>query len=81
MICDICGADVKNLGVHKYHKHKQEPPEEIKVDVPKEKPLSDLIDGMKVLLRPYHCFLTVRYDEENGKINSVEITARIQIRR
>lgn len=51
------------------------------VDVPKEKPLSDLIDAMKALLKPYQASVSVSYMEENGTVKSVEITARIQTRR
>ena len=80
MKCDICGVEVKNLGAHKYQKHREELPT-VAIDVPKEKPLSDLIDGIKALLRPYQSQISVSYEEENGSVKSIEITARIQTRR
>lgn len=80
--CDICGMEVKNLGSHKYQKHRNENKmETLTVDTPTEKPLSDLIENMKALLRPYQSRISVSYQEEDGKIKEVEITARIQTRR
>lgn len=51
------------------------------VDVPKEKPFSELINAMKELLKPYRTGIGVSYEEEDGQIKSIEFTARIQVRR
>jgi ribosomal protein L6P/L9E len=91
MKCEICGDEVKNLGVHKYHKHRDkiapgtvievDKPKEIIIDVPKEKPLSELVDEMKKLLRPYRFTIKVSYEEEDVDKKYLEITARIHYRR
>ena len=91
MKCEICGDEVKNLGVHKYHKHRDQlapgsiiaidDPKEIIVDVPTDKRLSELINAMKELLKPYQNKITVSYEEEGSLVKSIEFTARIQIRR
>lgn len=89
--CEICGDEVKNLGLHKYHKHKDkfvpgtvlevDSPKELIIDVPKEKPLSELVDELKKLLRPYRFTLKVSYEEEDVDKTYLEITARIHYRR
>ena len=80
MKCTICGGEFKNLGVHmRIHAEKQ--PEIITVDVPTEKPLSDLINDIKELLRRYQSNISVSYNEKGGTVMDVEITARIQVRR
>lgn len=81
MKCDICGEEFKNLGAHKFAKHGITVSETLTIDVPTEKPLSELIDAMKTLLKPYQSKLTVSYEEEGGSIKSIEFTARIQVRR
>ena len=79
MKCEICGEDFKNLGVHmRVHK---EPSANVIVDVPTEKPLSELLSAMKELLRPYQNRINVSYEEEAGSVKSIEFTARIQVRR
>lgn len=86
VICDVCGEEVKNFGAHKYQKHKDVPGtiipvDSIVVDVPKEKPLSDLVLEMKKLLRPYRFTIKVIYEEEDVNIMNMEIIARIHYRR
>lgn len=80
MKCDICGEEFKNLGAHKFAKHGITT-EALTIDVPQEKPLSDLINAIKALIRPYQSIMKVSYDEECGVIKSAEINARIQVRR
>ena len=95
MKCDICGEEFKNLGVHKYQKHSIAPlsmveasiqtigeySSNVVVDTPTDKRLSELINAIKELLRPYQNKVSVSYSEEGGLITSVEFTARIQVRR
>jgi len=47
-------------------------------DVIKEKPLSDLLLGIRELLKRHQHQLIVTVDEKNGKVSGIEITARIQ---
>jgi len=47
-------------------------------DVIKEKPLSDLLLGIRELLKRHQHQLIITVDEKNGKMNGIEITARIQ---
>jgi hypothetical protein len=61
--------------------HAEKQPEIITVDVPTEKPLSDLINDIKELLRRYQSNISVSYNEKGGTVMDVEITARIQVRR
>lgn len=80
--CELCGEEVKNLGVHKYHKHKETLAEVLVVDehLP-DKQLSRLISDVKELLRQYRSDITVKTVEQNGVVSEIEITARIQLRR
>ena len=79
MKCEVCGEEFKNLGVHmRVH---QTPEPSVKIDVPTEKPISELIAGIKALLRPYNFTIHVSYDESNGIVTGAEIHAGIQIRR
>lgn len=85
--CEICGQQVKNLGVHKYHNHRENVPEEnvsqpkekIVIDSVTEKPLSTLISEMKSLLNRYQNTMTVKISEKSGKPFEVELTVRIQL--
>jgi len=85
--CELCGEEVKNIGLHKYHKHRvavgtgPAAPQELSIDVPSEKPLSELVENMKSLLRPYRFSIKVSYEEEDVDKKFLEITARIQYRR
>jgi len=89
MKCDICGGEFKNLGVHKFHAHrdKLKPGEIIEVDNPSElfvdditeKPLSELISQIKEPMKRYQNQITTRIFEKNGKVSEIEITARIQL--
>jgi len=81
MKCDLCGEEFKNLGAHKFAKHGITTGDALTIDVPQEKPLSDLINAIKALIRPYQSTMKVSYDEECGVIKSAEINARIQVRR
>ena len=86
---DICGVEVKNLGVHKYHKHREtlapgsvieiDHPSEIKVDEITEKPLSILISEMKGLMKAFRYEMDVRISDRGGKTSEVEIRVRIQL--
>jgi len=91
--CKICGREFKNLGVHMYQMHKSvsipkdlefengnKVAPEIKVDeIIKEKLLSALISEIKDLLKPYQNELIIRIAEKGGKMEEIEITARIQL--
>jgi hypothetical protein len=82
MKCEICGEEFKNLGVHmRVHKATPDYSANVIVDVPTDKRLSELVDAMKDLLRPYQNKITVCYEEEGGQVKSIEFTARIQLRR
>jgi hypothetical protein len=87
MKCPVCGEDYKNLGAHmKAHpgsiipvtKHEFET---ITIDIPKEKPLSEIIEEIKKLLRSYRFTVKVSYEEEDVNLKNVEILARFQVRR
>jgi len=88
MKCDLCGIEVKNLGAHKYQKHRDAVPEvvdqtpAIEVDnhIP-DKQLSFIVSELKNILRQYSYSLTVKTVEQNGTNSEVEIVARIQPRR
>jgi hypothetical protein len=95
--CEICGEDFKNLGVHMYQKHRElsdikpgkiipldgplDYTTNLVIDVPKEKPLSEIIEEIKRLLRSYRFTVRVSYEEEDVNLTSVEILARFQVRR
>lgn len=85
MICDICGQEVKNLGVHKYHKHSQKivevetPAIELKVDEITEKPLSTLLSEIKNLVKTFRNEMDVRISDKGGRTSEVEIRVRIQL--
>jgi len=82
MKCEICGEDFKNLGVHmRVHKNPKDYASNVIVDVPTEKPLSELLNAIKELLRPYRSGISILYEEEDGQVKSIEFTARIQVRR
>jgi hypothetical protein len=80
--CEICGEEVKNLGVHKYHRHKEtwEPKLVVDEHLP-DKQLSVLVSDLKALLRQYRSDITVKTVEQGGTVSEIEITARIQLRR
>lgn len=80
--CDICGEEVKNLGVHKYHKHKETVEPDVVVDehLP-DKQLSRLISDLKELLRQYRADIMVKTVEQSGTVTEIEVMARIQLRR
>lgn len=78
--CDICGLEVKNLGVHKYHKHsKKEEVQELIVDEITDKPLSELISEMKNLVKGFRNEIDVRVSDKRGKTSEIEIRVRIQV--
>ena len=93
MQCDLCGKEVKNLGVHKYHKHRDtlkpgeviavehlsELDEKIVVDEITEKPLSELLSNLKGILKTFRHELDVRISESGGRTSEVEIRVRIQV--
>ena len=82
MKCEICGEDFKNLGVHmRVHKATPDYSVNLTVDVPKEKPLSEIIEEIKKLLRSYRFTVKVSYEEEDVNLKNVEILARFQVRR
>lgn len=51
------------------------------VDIPTEKPLSEIVTAIEALLKPYNFELDVSFRREAGTVKSMEITARIQVRR
>ena len=88
--CDICGKEFDNVGVHKYHAHRelQEPKEPVQVDkiidiitkvdeVPQEKPLNDLISEIKNILNRYQNTIETKIVESGGKVKEIQIIARI----
>ena len=93
MKCEICGVEVKNLGVHKYHKHRDilkpgeviavdhlnELDEKIVIDEITEKPLSELLSNMKEVLKTFRHELDVRISDKGGRTSEVEIRVRIQL--
>lgn len=84
MICDICQAEVKNLGLHKYQKHKESiaPKDKINplvVDEITEKPLSTLLSEMKNLVKTFRNEMDVRISNKGGRTSEVEIRVRIQL--
>ncbi len=88
MKCEICGGEFKNLGVHKFHVHREslkfgevigvDHPDELRVDDITEKRLSLLISEIKALLKTFRNEIDVRISEKGGKVSEVEIRARIQ---
>jgi hypothetical protein len=80
--CELCGEEVKNLGVHKYHRHKETVEPKLVVDehLP-DKQLSVLVSDLKTLLRQYKSDIIVKTLEQGGLVSEIEITARIQLRR
>ena len=78
MQCDLCGKEVKNLGVHKRFCSKP-PKEKIVVDEITEKPLSELLSNLKEVLKTFRHELDVRISERGGRTSEVEIRVRIQI--
>lgn len=82
MECPVCHEDFKNLGVHmRAHKTTENYMANVIVDTPTDKRLSELIDAMKELVKPYKSRISVSYDEEDGYVKGIEFTARIQLRR
>lgn len=89
MICEICGQEVKNLGVHKYHRHREtlkpgsvievENPSELVIDEITEKPLSTLLAEMKELMKKFRYEMDVRISEKGGRQSEVEVRVRIQL--
>ena len=87
--CDICGKEFENLGVHKYHAHREfrEPVTPIAKtvleiitgvdEVPQEKPLNDLISEIKNILNRYQNTIETKIVESGGKVKEIQITARI----
>ena len=84
MNCDLCGKEVKNLGVHKRFCGKTpigQPKvlEKIVVDEITEKPLSELLSNLKGILKTFRHELDVRISESGGRTSEVEIRVRIQV--
>jgi len=82
MNCDLCGKEVKNLGVHKRFCGKtpiEQPKEKIIIDEFTEKPLSELLSNLKEVLKTFRHELDVRISERGGRTSEVEIRVRIQI--
>ena len=82
--CDLCGKEVKNLGVHKRFCGKT-PIEQPKVsgkivmDEITEKPLSELLSNLKEVLKTFRHELDIRISDRGGRTSEVEIRVRIQI--
>ena len=80
MICEICGQEVKNLGLHNYQKHREkEPRVTLTVDEITEKPLSTLLSEMKNLMKSFRHEMDIRISDRSGRTSEVEIRVRIQL--
>jgi hypothetical protein len=70
-------SSMVDVGLHKTEDYSTN----LIVDVPTEKPLSEIIEGIKKLLRSYRFTVRVSYEEEDVNLKNVEILARFQVRR
>ena len=79
VICPDCGKKVKNLGAHKYHTHKKV---EQEIDnYIEDKPLSELVDKIRELLRSYpRTTFAVSSTEECGVVGRIDLAIGIQRR-
>jgi hypothetical protein len=96
-VCDVCGEEVRNLGLHKYHKHREkvepgtivmvdnvndivEPTiSPIKIDEILQVPLSEVVCGIKNILRQFQNSMEVKISEQNGKPFEVQIVTIIKL--
>ena len=80
-VCPVCGESFKRLDVHMRKAHPEEAGQPLQVDeYIADKRLSSLLSDMRQLLMQYRSAIEIKVAERNGKPESVEIVARIQIR-
>ena len=74
--CDICGQEVKNLGVHKYHNHKTLKAHEFITD----KEFAATLSQLKDILKRYRHNIETTIIEEDGHEKQARLLITIQMK-